>query len=60
MHSWAEQMKLDIGLRTFVEAEIARAHVDLCALRAENERLRTMNQALDQKVKSLERKGRAA
>jgi hypothetical protein len=61
MHSWAEQLKLDAALRAFVEAEINRAHVDLQALRAENERLRSMNLALDQKVKALERKsGRAA
>jgi hypothetical protein len=52
--SWAERLDLDTGLRAFVEAEIARAKVDVSALRCENERLCEANNALTVKVRMLE------
>lgn len=52
--SWAERMCLDTGLQAFVEAEVARAKVDVSALRCENERLKESNNALTVKVRMLE------
>lgn len=51
--TWAERMQTDQTLRDFVDAEIARAHVELQALRAEHQRDRDTIEAQEREIKDL-------
>lgn len=44
-HSWAERLATDDSLRRFVDAEVARAHVELQALRVDCRHWRTIAEA---------------
>jgi hypothetical protein len=58
--TWQERMMVDPSLAEFVRAEIARAGVDVHALRAENEHLLASHRALSITVRELQaqRKGK--
>ena len=53
MTSYLEQMQTDPALRAFVQAEIARAVVDLAAFRVEHERDQQIIQAQKQEIGEL-------
>jgi hypothetical protein len=57
--TWAERLEQDPSLRAFVEAEIARAGIDLQVLRIEAGRWQRAAERLDEQLKEA-RKGRDA
>lgn len=52
--TWAERVASDESLRAFVDAEVARAHVELAALKVEHERLQRLTTWQAKRISELE------
>lgn len=56
--SWLERIEADSSLREFVDAEVARAGIEIRALKVEVEHWKAAAQAAEQKLKELKKKDR--